>query len=84
MENAQFLKQVQLAQSVASCAKATSSTKKSSKPSGHLSGFLFDTCQPKNIEPYPKINSLQGVCKKLTWWSEKLHLQPISTNQQQI
>jgi hypothetical protein len=27
---------------------------------------------------------LQGVCKKLTWWSEKLHLQPISTNQQQI
>jgi hypothetical protein len=66
MENAQFLKQVQLAQAITSCAKAKSSTKKSSKQSGHLSGFTLDTCQPKNIEPYPKINSLQGVSKKLT------------------
>jgi hypothetical protein len=24
---------------------------------------MLDTCQPKNIEPYPKINSLQGVQK---------------------
>jgi hypothetical protein len=49
--------------SITSCVKAKSSTKKSSKQSGDLSGFMLDTCQPKNIEPYPKINSLQGVQK---------------------